>query len=177
MKIFNVILLAALLCAIIVGIAVYRRSQVVVINSDRTLEDSSQKDFPEPTPLHRPELSTFYKAIQAADLGHIFKGTGHYTGFVPTNEAFEKLDKKKWAELQKPKNRDMLLDVLTYHMVTGKYKLEGLKTGQLKTLNGKNIDIQVSENGITVNKAKIVQGNLEGPNWYIHEIDTVLIPE
>src|ERR1700722_10270082 len=171
MKNFKWIFLIALAFIIILGAGYYTYSQ----NTNNTIPDNSinsspQTSYPKPFPLHRAELSTFLNAIEAADLGGLFKGTGLFTGFIPTNEAFEKLGKGKWEKLLKPENKDQLTAILTYHMVPGKYKADFLKTTQLKTINGKYLDINVQDKEIKVNNAKILQANLEGPNWIVHEI-------
>ena len=106
----------------------------------------------------------------------MFRGTGPFTGFIPTNAAFEKLGVSQVEELLKPENKDQLAAILTYHMVPGKYKSDSLKSTRLQTINGKYLDIKVENHKITVNNAKVVKADLEGPNWIVYEIDTVLIP-
>src|SRR5262249_40538032 len=71
-------------------------------------------------PLEAPQFSTLYSLIYAADLHGIFIGTGPFTIFAPNNDAFAKLGERKLAELRKPKNKDRLIDILTYHVVPGK---------------------------------------------------------
>ena len=44
-------------------------------------------------------------------------GTGPFTVFAPTNEAFNKLPAGVLANLLKPKNRGELIDLLGYHVV------------------------------------------------------------
>lgn len=143
---------------------------------DKFITSPPQANYPTPYPLHRAELSAFLSALREAGLGGLFKGTGPFTGFIPTNDAIDKLGKGKWDELLKPENKDKLADILTYHMVPGKYKTDSLKSERMQTINGKYLNITVENNEIKVNNAKVIQANLEGPNWIVHEIDTVLIP-
>ena len=141
---------------------------------------SNESSYPKPFPLHQAEFSTFLNAMKTAGLGKIFKGTGPFTGFIPSNAAFEKFDKKAWAELQKPENQDKLVKLLTYHMITGRYNIDHLKSmapAHLKTINGKDLEITADENGVRVNNIVISEPNLEGPNWTVHKIETVLTPK
>lgn len=126
--------------------------------------------------INDPNFKTFTDAIVAADLIDIFEGTGPFTAFVPTNEAFEKLGKEKVKELFNPENKDQLTTILIYHIVPGKYPSRNLKSMNLKTVNGKNISVKVENGEIQVNNAKVLRKDIVGPNGVIHEIDTVLLP-
>lgn len=127
-------------------------------------------------PVNEPELSMFKQALIAADLGDIFEGTGPFTAFAPTNEAFEKLGKDRVNNLLKPENKDELASLLMYHIVHGRYGTNALKPKELKTLNGKNITIQITDGSISVNGAKAIRTDMNGSYGVIHEIDTVLVP-
>ena len=48
------------------------------------------------------DLSTLVSALTAAELTESLKGTGPFTVFAPTNEAFKKLDQAVLADLLKP---------------------------------------------------------------------------
>jgi uncharacterized surface protein with fasciclin (FAS1) repeats len=123
-----------------------------------------------------PDLKTFAKAVTAADLTELFNGTGPFTAFAPTNQAFEKLGRHKLKELLDPKNKDLLASILIYHIVPGKYMAKNLKPRNFKTVNGKEIEITVDNGEIRVNGARVIKADLVGPNGVLHEIDTVLIP-
>lgn len=127
-------------------------------------------------PKQYPELSTFVMLVNLAQLDDIFNGTGPFTVFAPTNDAFKKLGEKRLDELKKPKNRDELSTLLIYHVVPGKYVAKNLRSRTAPSINGKRIDIQVEGNEIKVNNAKVVKTDIIGPNGVLHEIDTVLIP-
>ena len=75
-----------------------------------------------------------------------------------------------------PKNRDELASILIYHVVPGKYMSNTLKTKKALSVNGKTIQINVVNDHIEVNRAKVVKADIVGPNGVIHEIDTVLMP-
>lgn len=138
---------------------------------------SQTSNIPASSPLNDPDLSTFAKAVKVAGINDLFVGTGSYTGFIPSNAAFEKFGKDKLEILLKPENRDQLTSLLIYHVVSGKYLAANLRTRSLKTINGKNLEINIDNIGnIKVNNAKVIKTDMVGPNGVIHEIDTVLIP-
>ncbi len=127
-------------------------------------------------PTRHPELSTFVLLVNKAELKDLFNGTGPFTVFAPTDDAFKKLGKKKLDDLMKPEKRDELSSLLIYHVVPGKYMSNNLKTREARTVNGKSLSIEVENGEIKINNAKIIKADLVGPNGVIHEIDTVLIP-
>lgn len=129
------------------------------------------------TPLFKdPELKTFGDEVEAANIENLFQGTGPFTAFVPSNEAFDKYGKDKLQELNKPENNEKLTNLLLYHIVSGKYMAKSLKPMSLKTVNGKPIEIKGDQENFTVNQAKIIKTDLVGPNGVIHVIDEVLTP-
>jgi uncharacterized surface protein with fasciclin (FAS1) repeats len=127
--------------------------------------------------IDRPELSTYKKAAESAKIIQLFQGTGPFTAFIPTNAAFEKLGKEKLDILLSQNNQDRLADILMYHVVPGKYLEKNLKSMKVRTIEGREITIQVNNGEIRVNGAKVVKTDLIGPNGVVHEIDTVLIPD
>lgn len=124
--------------------------------------------------MTHPELSTFASLIRAADLINFFYGTGPFTSFIPSNEAFEKYGMDKIEKLKEPANKDELVDFINYHIILGKYLSSNLKLGKIRTLNGKDITIR-SENGhIYVNDAMVITPDLTGPNGVSYIINQVL---
>lgn len=153
----------------------------------KTLEVSSKEtpsvntvqssDAPVDQAINAPELSIFKEALLKGGLKDIFIGTGPFTVFAPTNDAFKKLGDEKVQNLFKPENQDELVHILIFHFVHGKYLANMLKTRSYKTINGKSVDVTVDDAGnIQVNNAKVIKVDLVGPNGVIHHIDTVLIP-
>jgi uncharacterized surface protein with fasciclin (FAS1) repeats len=55
------------------------------------------------------------------------KGSGSFTVFAPTNEAFTKLPAGTVENLLKPENKDALTKVLTSHVVHGHLSALDLK--------------------------------------------------
>lgn len=144
--------------------------------AEEQLSTNVTRDPTSKTPIDDPDLTTFVELLKAADLFDLFSGTGPFTVFVPSNEAFKKLGTKKKEELLKPENKDRLADLIIYHFVPGKYLSKNLKSTSLSTVNGKKLEV-INDNGvIKVNGAKVTRFDLVGPNGVVHVIDTVLVP-
>ena len=104
------------------------------------------------------------------------QGTGPFTVFAPTDEAFAKLPKGTVEDLLKPENKAKLVAILTYHVVAGKVMAADVKTMKAKTVNGKELDIIVADGHVTVDGAKVVKTDVAASNGVIHVIDTVVLP-
>ena len=124
-----------------------------------------------------PDFSTLVAAVKAADLAETLSGAGPFTVFAPTNAAFDKLPKGTVEDLLKPENKAKLAAILTYHVVAGKVMAADVKTGMVKTVQGTDLDVKVTADGVTVNDAKVVKTDIVGSNGVIHVIDTVVLPK
>jgi uncharacterized surface protein with fasciclin (FAS1) repeats len=121
-------------------------------------------------------FNTLVTAVKAAGLVETLQGTGPFTVFAPTDEAFAKLPKGTVEDLLKPENKEKLIAILTYHVVPGKVMAADVKTMKAKTVNGQSLDVQVADGSVTVDKAKVVKTDVPASNGVIHVIDTVLLP-
>lgn len=122
-------------------------------------------------------FNTLVAALQAADLAETLSEPGPYTVFAPTDEAFAALPEGVLDKLLLPENKEVLTQILTYHVVDGAVTAADLKTGMVPTLEGKDVDVVVDAGAVTVNGATVVQPDVTASNGVIHVIDTVLIPE
>ena len=121
------------------------------------------------------DFSTLVAAVKAAGLAETLSGTGPFTVFAPTNEAFAKLPAGTVEGLLKPENKAKLAAILTYHVVAGKVLAADVKAGKVKTVNGAEATIATA-GGVTIDKAKVVKTDIIGKNGVIHVIDTVIMP-
>jgi uncharacterized surface protein with fasciclin (FAS1) repeats len=110
-----------------------------------------------------PDFSTLVAAISAADLASTLQGTGPFTVFAPTNEAFAALPAGVLDALLLPENVDVLTQILTYHVVSG------------AVLAGQDIALS-TEGGVAVNSVPVVTADVVASNGVIHVIGTVLLP-
>ncbi len=119
-------------------------------------------------------FKTLAAALGAAGLVDTLKGTGPFTVFAPTDEAFAKIPKADLDALLKDKAK--LTAVLTYHVVAGKVMAADVKAGKVKTVQGSDLTVTTA-GGVKVDGAKVVKTDIVADNGVIHVIDTVVIPK
>jgi uncharacterized surface protein with fasciclin (FAS1) repeats len=122
-------------------------------------------------------FNTLVAAVKAAGLVETLQGPGPFTVFAPTDEAFAKLPKGTLEELLKPENKEKLVAILTYHVLSGKVMAADVKTMKAKTVNGKELDVKVTDGVVTVDNAKVVKTDVAASNGVIHVIDSVVLPK
>jgi len=140
---------------------------------------SSSKDF-----------TTLVAALKAADLVGTLQGEGPFTVFAPTNEAFDKLPEGTVASLLLPENKDKLVKILTYHVVSGDLDasavVAAIKKGKgkavLTTVSGGTLTATMEKDKVKLtsdsgNYAYVIQTDLKASNGVIHVIDSVLLPK
>ena len=116
-------------------------------------------------------------ALKAAGLTDTLQGQGPFTLFAPTDAAFAELPQDAVAELLKPENKEVLVKILTYHVVSGRVLSRDLKSGEVKSIEGSPISIKVDgKNGVMVNDAKVTQADLKASNGVLHVINKVILP-
>lgn len=123
------------------------------------------------------KFTTLVAAVQAAGLVDTLKGDGPYTVFAPTDAAFEKLPAGTVDNLLKPENKELLVAVLTYHVVPGKIMagdIAGKKT-EVDSVQGDALSIDATD-GVMVDNAMVIAADIEASNGVIHVIDAVVLP-
>ncbi len=123
-------------------------------------------------------FTTLTSLLRTAGLADALQQAGPYTVFAPTDEAFAALPKSVLDRLQLPENKDVLVKILSYHVVSGQLTASQLTNGDQNTLSGAPVKIRVSSDNsqISVNDAKIIQPNVQASNGEIYPINKVLLP-
>lgn len=121
-------------------------------------------------------FETLVAAVEAARLVETLKGEGPFTVFAPTDKAFAALPEGTVESLLLPENKDMLVSVLTYHVVPGKVMAADVASGEVPTANGKTATVVVSDSGVTIEGANVVRTDIKTSNGVIHVIDAVILP-
>jgi len=140
--------------------------------------------------VNSADHTTLVAAVQAAGLVETLQGTGPFTVFAPTNDAFAALPEGTVETLLMPENKELLKTILTCHVV-GKAVLADALQGMIAYDGGKHpvptlggCTLQATymdgkmmledENGTVANVtiADVIQSN-----GVIHVIDAVLTPK
>jgi len=120
-------------------------------------------------------FTTLVAAVTAADLVETLSGTGPFTVFAPTDEAFAALPAGVLDALLLPENKAVLAQILTYHVVSGAVMAADVTDGDVATVEGQNIKLSTAS-GVTVNGATVVAADVLASNGVIHAIDAVILP-
>ena len=141
---------------------------------DASKDASSAADIVD-TAVAAGNFQTLVSAVEEAGLVDTLKGEGPFTVFAPTDEAFAKIPQEQLESLLE--NKTQLTAVLTYHVIAGKVMSTDLTDDMaVATVQGDNVTINLDEDGVMVNDAKVVQADIECINGVVHAIDTVLMP-
>ena len=128
-----------------------------------------------------PNFSILVEAVIAADLAGTLSGTGPFTVFAPTNDAFvAALTELKITKEALFANKALLSAILTYHVVPGLVREAQVPVGKpITTVQGETftVDATLSITDQRARKAKIVITNVAATNGVIHAIDKVILPK
>jgi len=150
---------------------------VLALSLSSAIADSKKVDVVQ-TAVDAGSFKTLVSAVKAAGLVETLQGSGPFTVFAPTDEAFAKLPAGTVENLLKPENKSKLVAVLTYHVIPGKVMsndIAGKKT-TVKSVEGSEIKVDATS-GVKVDNAKVVKPDIEASNGVIHVIDTVIMPQ
>jgi uncharacterized surface protein with fasciclin (FAS1) repeats len=159
----------------------------------KTTPDMTEPGMTQPTPEKEPpqatesknvievaetagSFKTLLKAVEAAGLTETLKGPGPFTIFAPTDQAFAKLPQDAVQDLLKPENKEILVKILTYHVVPGKVMSTDLKEGPVTTVQGEPMEVKITPQGVFANDGKVTQADIPASNGVIHVIDNLILP-
>lgn len=123
------------------------------------------------------QFNTLIAAAKAAGLAGALSGDGPLTVFAPSDEAFGALPAGTVENLLKPENRDQLARILKFHVVAGKVEARSLADGvRVDTLANTPATVAATEQGFTIEGARIVKTDIQASNGIVHVIDRVILP-
>tara|TARA_R100001369_G_scaffold20091_3_gene36945 strand:- start:20032 stop:20685 length:654 start_codon:yes stop_codon:yes gene_type:complete len=139
--------------------------------------------------VNSKDHTTLVAAVKAADLVTTLQGDGPFTVFAPTNAAFDKLPAGTVASLLEAENKKQLQNVLTYHVVAGKYSatdiMNAIKKGNGKAMftavNGGKLTASMSGKNVIITDANggtstVTIADVNQSNGVIHVVNTVMLP-
>ena len=123
-------------------------------------------------------FTTLAAALGAAELVETLKGEGPFTVFAPTDDAFAALPEGTVETLLLPENKQLLTDILLYHVVAGKVMAaDVVNLTEAETVLGQNVNIKVDMGKVYINESVVIITDIETSNGVIHVIDAVLLPK
>jgi len=159
---YAIILIGIAIVASVAGYYLWQTSQ------------SQLKDIVD-TAIDAGSFTTLVTAVEAADLVDVLKGDGPFTVFAPTDDAFAALPQGVLDDLLA--DQTALTEVLTYHVVAGKYMAaDVVSLNSLTTIQGDDLAITVTGTTVQIDGATVVQTDIETSNGVIHVIDMVVVP-
>lgn len=125
-----------------------------------------------------PRFSMFAALFTQADLADTLSNDGPFTVFVPTNEAFARLDPERAARLISGKANADLTALLKRHVAEGSYEAADIMQGEtgILALAGTNPAIERAGEMTTADHADLVGADISASNGVIHAIARVIIP-
>ena len=143
-----------------------------------------EKDEPQPTQnivelaQDQPNLSSLVTALtKFPDLVSTLSGTGEFTVFAPTNDAFTALLATIGQTSINDVPEPVLKSLLQYHVITsGAVLSTQLTAGNVVTANTESISVTTA-GGILLNgSAEVLTADVKSTNGVVHIIDKVLVP-
>lgn len=142
--------------------------------SNASLTELLQQVSDQQTPSGN-SFNTLAQAVAAADVAPLLQEAGPVTIFAPTDSAFAELPDGALEFLLRPENRNLLRQVLAYHVVSGEVTSSELQTGGVDTLNG-GIAVRVTPERIVVNDGSVIRADIQASNGVVHAVNRVLLP-
>ncbi len=140
--------------------------------------------------VNSKDHTTLVAAVQAAGLVETLQGAGPFAVFAPTNDAFAALPAGTVETLLKPENKEMLVKILTCHVVGAEAFAKDIMkmvdddkgAHPVKTVGGCTWTAKYEGDKVTVtdengNVANVTIADVDQSNGVIHVIDKVLLPK
>lgn len=121
------------------------------------------------------DLTVFEALIEQTGLLDDLADIGPLTVFAPNDDAIAKF-LKSLPDGKFNTTKKNLRDILLYHVVAGSYNSSSLTSGDMETMNGDTISVEVSDGSVMVNDAKVITADNALYDGIIHIIDKVLVP-
>ena len=115
-------------------------------------------------------------ALTHANLVATLQGTGPFTVFAPTDQAFTDAG-INLNDYDTPEENATLSKILLHHVISGEVASTDLSDGMLATtVNNDRVKFGVTTAGVTVDGANVTIADVQASNGIIHVIDKVLLP-
>ncbi|MGB7419592.1 MAG: fasciclin domain-containing protein [Erythrobacter sp.] len=165
------------------------------MDDDMAMDDMASDDMQQvgvtivETVVDSPRHNTLEQLVTAAGLVDTLSGTGPFTVFAPSDDAFARVPQQTVSALTQPSNREMLRGVLTYHVVPGRITAADLTqqitagggTAMLTTVQGTQLTASIEGDNVKLTDATgavayVENADILNSNGIVHSINGVLMP-
>ena len=121
-------------------------------------------------------FQTFTRLLEGSSVERQLRSTTCFTLFAPADIAFAYISHETLNRLVQADCAGTLADMLSYHVVPGKFRSTQLRElSSLKTASGK--ELIISHTGeLRIAGARFLQMDIQARNGLIHVIDRLLLP-
>jgi uncharacterized surface protein with fasciclin (FAS1) repeats len=192
-RIFNIALAGCTAAALAISLGATGPSFAQMKEKEKTVNVGGAPMYPSKNiiqnAVNSKDHTTLVAAVKAAGLVDTLSGTGPFTVFAPTNEAFAKLPAGTVETLLKPENNAQLTKILTCHVVAANAMSSAIKKminddggmHSVKTVGGCTFTAKMKGDKLILVDGKgqestVTIANVKQSNGVIHVIDTVLLP-
>jgi len=192
-RIFNIALAGCAAAALAVSLGAMAPAYAQMKEKEKTVNVGGAPMYPSKNiiqnAVNSKDHTTLVAAVKAAGLVETLSGTGPFTVFAPTNDAFAKLPAGTVETLLKPENKAQLTKILTCHVVAANAMSSAIKKminddggmHSVKTVGGCTFTAKVKGDKLILvdgkgHEAAVTIANVKQSNGVIHVIDTVLLP-
>ncbi|MEM7125753.1 MAG: fasciclin domain-containing protein [Chloroflexota bacterium] len=127
------------------------------------------------TAMNADGFSTLVSAVESAGLLETLMGSGPFTIFAPSDDAFAALPEGTLDSLLA--DPEALSELLLYHVIQDDAMTDDFVSGSsLATIQGSPLAVTISSDDVKVNDSNVIIPDIEAFNGVLHIIDSVLIP-
>jgi transforming growth factor-beta-induced protein len=168
--------------ALLLGTSLYLTS---CDDDDDNMDDTtplSEKSVVE-IAIEDENFSILVEALTKANLVSALEGTGPYTVFAPSNDAFSALFAELGVSGINELSAEALEPILLYHVINAQVKSSDISNGYVTTMNtatpdnmGSSLLVNIDNGVMLNNSSKVSTADIMGNNGIIHVIDQVILP-
>jgi len=123
------------------------------------------------------DLSTLVAVLtKYPDLVSTLNGSGNFTVFAPTNQAFEALLGAIGQTSIDDVPENVVRTILEYHVIaSGAFLSTDLTNSEVTTVSGESVQINVSSGVVLNGNTNVIQADIQATNGVVHVINNVLV--
>ena len=122
------------------------------------------------------QLSIFHELVETAGMSDKLNEESPITAFLPVNNAFNNLPDGLLDSYKE--DEEALQELLNHHIVAAEVASRDLEDGEeLEMMSGGTALIAITDMGLELNNANIIQVDVDASNGLIHVVNEVILPE